>query len=372
MLAALIQVVDNRVLCQGSWTLLGIIDLQNTIADVVLPAQQEIIINGAAVEKMDTAGAWFLHSAIKLWQEQGKSIVFRKFPKEYQRLLNLLARHATELDTAAAVAPPKKRNFLYSLGKQTSKKFRQALDFLSFIGELVVKLLQIATLQRKFQWRTFIKAIDESGFQALPIIGLLSFLIGVVLAYQMGLQLKDYGANIYVVNVTGLAILREFGPLIAAIIAAGRTSSALTAKIGAMIINEEVDALKTMGFSPVARLALPKVLAVVIAMPLLTVWADIFGVLGSMVMSKNMLGIGFEHFLQRFQDVIKLKPYLIGLSKAPVFGLLIAAVGCFQGFQVTAKAESVGKRTTKSVVQAIFLIIVADALFSVLFSWQDI
>jgi len=165
-----------------------------------------------------------------------------------------------------------------------------------------------------------------------------------------------------------MAVLREFGPLMTAIIIAGRTSSAITAQIGTMILNEEVDALRTMGLSPMSRLVVPKVLGLLIVMPLLTFWADVFGVIGAMVMSKNMLNINYGDFLNRFQHVVAIKHYYIGLSKAPFFAMIIAAVGCFQGFRVAPNADSLGKQTTISVVQAIFLIIIADALFSILYS----
>jgi len=371
MLAASLHIVDNQLICQGSWTITGIVHLQDTVKDMFLSTQQTWVINGENIEALDTAGACFLHDLVNQWRKQDQEIHYGHFPERFQGFLDMLGKHAEVLQQVEVV-PPKGESFLYKVGKEVYNKYRQLLMFLSFIGEFTLIFIQTIGLRKTFQWRSFIKTLDEAGYQALPIIALLSFLIGVVLAYQMGLQLRIYGANVYIVNVTGLAILREFAPLITAIIAAGRTSSALTAKIGTMIVNEEVDALRTMGISPMVRLVFPQVLAVVIALPLLTVWADIFGVMGSMVMSKGMLGLDFENFLHRFQDVIPLKPYVIGIIKAPVFGLLVAAIGCFQGMQVSAKAESVGHRTTTSVVQAIFAIIVADALFSVLFSWQDI
>lgn len=371
MMSASIQVVDNQVICQGEWTLTGIVALQKTAADLILPSQEAFAINCEHISQMDTAGAWFLQCLTKQWQAQGKQTYYMAFAERYQPFLVLLQQHTKKVEEAE-ILPPPRENMLVLIGKAVMERCQSFLSFSSFLGELVVVGLQTLTFKRHFQWRTFIKAIDEAGYQALPIIGLLSFLIGVVLSYQMGIEFRLYGASIYVVNVTGLAILREFGPLITAIIAAGRTSSALTAKIGTMIVNDEIDALRTMGFTPLSRLVLPKVVAVVIALPLLTVWANIFGVLGSMVMSRGILDISYQHFLEHFHDVVKIKNYWVGLSKAPVFGFIVAAVGCYRGLQVTAKAESVGWQTTKSVVQAIFLIIIADALFSVLFSWWDI
>jgi phospholipid/cholesterol/gamma-HCH transport system permease protein len=244
-------------------------------------------------------------------------------------------------------------------------------EFHSFIGLALFTVKQWFQ-PKNIQWNSIFKIVEETGCKALPIIGLLSFLIGIVLAYQMGLQLKDYGANAYIVDFSGLAILREFGPLITAIIVAGRTGSAFTAQIGIMKINEEIDALKTFGLSPVERLVLPRIFGLLIAIPLLTVWADAFGIMGCMVMANGMLDLGYADFLARFQQVIELKTYALGLIKTPVFAVLIAQVGCFQGFQVGYSADSVGSQTTRSVVQSIFLIIITDAFFSVLYSWQGL
>jgi len=203
-------------------------------------------------------------------------------------------------------------------------------------------------------------------------LALLSFLIGVVLAYQMGLQLKTYGANVYIAYLTGLAVVREFGPLITAIIVAGRTSSSFTAQIGTMKVKEEIDALKTMGLSVTERIVLPKVLGLLIVFPLLVFWSDLFGILGSMVVSKSMLDVGHIEYLSRLKQEVGVEEYWVGLSKAPVFAILIAIVGCYQGFLVSSSADSVGARTTMSVVQALFLIIIADAVFSIYYSWMGI
>ena len=207
------------------------------------------------------------------------------------------------------------------------------------------------------------------GLQALPIVALLACLIGVVLTYQMGLQLKTYGANIYIVYLTGMALQREFAPLITAIIVAGRTSSAFTAQLGSMKVNEELDALTIMGIPPTELLVLPKIIALFLVFPILIFWADVFGTIGSMIMSKFMLNVGYLEFIQRLKESLGVKQYFLGLAKAPVFSMIIALVGCYQGFLVKGSANSVGLSTTKSVVQAIFLIIVADSIFSVVYSW---
>jgi len=203
-------------------------------------------------------------------------------------------------------------------------------------------------------------------------VGLLSFLLGIVVAYQGAGQLKQYGANIFVADLLGLSMLREFAPLITAIIVAGRSGSAYAAQIGTMAVTEEIDALRTIGIPPLDLLVLPKIIALVIALPLLTAYADVLGVFGGMIMARSQLGVGFGEFLDRFVLAVDISTYLVGICKAPVFAIIIAVIGCFQGFRTQGGADSVGRQTTRSVVQAIFLVIVADALFSVAFSVLDI
>jgi len=218
------------------------------------------------------------------------------------------------------------------------------------------------------RWRPLLAVLETAGAHALPIVGLLSFLMGLVIAYQGGVQLRNYGANIFVVELVALTMLRELAPLLTAIIVAGRTGSAFTAQIGTMRVTEEVDALATIGISPMALLVVPKLLGLMIALPLLALFADIAGILGGMVMAALMLGVAFPDFLDRLPMAVDLTSLFIGLGKAPVFAAIIALVGCYQGFQVGGSAESVGRQTTLSVVQAIFLVIVVNAVFSVAFS----
>jgi phospholipid/cholesterol/gamma-HCH transport system permease protein len=222
------------------------------------------------------------------------------------------------------------------------------------------------------RWRHVLRSLQTAGFEALPITGLLSFLMGIVIAYQGAEQLQRFGANIYVADLVGLSMVRELSPMLTAIIVAGRSGSAYTAEIGTMKVTEEIDALRTIGVGPVELLVLPKMLALIIALPLLTVFTDVTGVLGGMVMARAQLDVSFDTFFDRLDDAISLTSFLIGIGKAPVFAIIIALVGCYQGFQVTGSADSVGRQTTVSVVQSIFLVIVTDALFSIAFSWLEI
>jgi phospholipid/cholesterol/gamma-HCH transport system permease protein len=224
----------------------------------------------------------------------------------------------------------------------------------------------------RMRWRAVLAEIEIGGFDALPIIGLTSFLLGVVVAYQGADQLKHYGANVFVVELVGYAMLREFAPLIGAIIIAGRSGSAHTAQIGTMVVTEEIDAMRTIGIDPLERLVLPKVIALAIALPLLTVFADLTGVFGGMVMARSQLDISFVEFADRFGRVMQGSALLIGVGKSLVFALIIVMLGCFQGFRTRGSADSVGRQTTLSVVQSIFVVIFADGLFSVAFNLLDL
>ncbi|OAD19402.1 ABC transporter, permease protein [Candidatus Thiomargarita nelsonii] len=201
---------------------------------------------------------------------------------------------------------------------------------------------------------------------------MLAFLTGVVLAYQGGSQLSQYGANIFIVDLVGITLLRELAPLLTAIIVAGRSGAAYTAQIGTMRVTDEIDALRTLGIAPMELLVLPKLLALIILMPLLSAFADIVGILGGMLIANFSFGVSVTDFLDRLPEAVSLTNYLVGIGKAPVFAAIIALVGCYQGFQVSGGADSVGKQVTVSVVHAIFLVIVVDALFSILFNWLGI
>ena len=258
------------------------------------------------------------------------------------------------------------------VGKTTVGIFNQLVEMLSFVGETAIAIAKSIMQPKRIRWRPILFNIRTAGFDALPIVGLLTFLLGVVVAYQGAAQLRQYGANIFVADLIGLSMLREFAPLITAIIIAGRSGSAYAAQIGTMAVTEEIDAMRTLGISPQEMLVLPKLIALVVALPLLTVFADMLGVFGGMLMARQQLDVGFIEFLDRFVKAVSPTTFMIGVGKAPVFAVIIAIVGCFQGFKTKGGADSVGRQTTRSVVQSIFLVIVADALFSIAFSMLDL
>jgi phospholipid/cholesterol/gamma-HCH transport system permease protein len=356
------------VRCAGAWTVRGIAPLERQLSALSCPAGSALVIDASAIAVLDTAGAWLLHRTIHAQKESGADVRVTGLRPEFDTLLQLVATHAGTARPALPVPP----GLLAGIGQQVWNSLHGASGMLAFIGESALIFFRSVIQPRRIRWRPVLHNLQSAGFEALPIVGLLSFLMGVVIAYQGADQLQRFGANIFIVDLVGLAMLRELSPLLTAIIVAGRSGSAYTAQIGTMKISEEIDALRTIGVGPQELLVLPKILALVIALPLLTVYADVAGVLGGMIMARTQLDVGFVLFLDRLGEAIDLSTLLTGVGKTPVFAVIIALVGCYQGFRASGSADSVGRQTTTSVVQAIFLVIVADALFSVVFNWLDI
>jgi phospholipid/cholesterol/gamma-HCH transport system permease protein len=350
--------------CNGEWVITNINTLEHQLQQLNLPTQG-VTIDGADVSKMDSAGAWLLSANIKNKDANSSATKFVNFSEQHQKLLSLIEEREA---TAIVIPVQKKPSFSAKIGKFTVDQLTELMDFLAFTGMLAMETLRLIRKPQKFRFAALVSVMDTTGLRALPIIALLSFMIGVVMSYQMGAQLKTYGANLYIVDFIGLSVLSEFGPLLTAIMVAGRTGSAFTAQLGTMKVNQEIDALNTMGVTPAELLLIPRLLGLFLVLPLLAMWADVFGILGGMIMAHDMLGVSPYDFLVRFHHVIPLKTLLIGLGKAPVFAMLIASIGCFEGMRVAGSADSVGKQTTRSVVLSIFFIIVADAIFSVIFS----
>lgn len=355
----------HTLIGRGEWILKHYKEIKTLLDSLKIFQENAVSIDGHAISKMDSAGALLLCSFVEKAEKKGIKVELKNFSEQLTKLLSIVKK-----DTASMkkINEPAEESFLYNVGKNTYFQLSETRRYIDFIGQLTMESFRILKKKTSFRLSEVADVITSTGVTALPIIALLSFMIGIVISYQMGNQLLKYGANVFIVDLLGLSVLREFGPLLSSIMVAGRSGSAFTAELGIMKINQEIDAINTLGVTPGELLLLPKILGLLIAMPLLTMWADMFGIFGGMVMANSMLGVNWYDFLSRFQHAIPYRALLIGLGKAPVFALIIASVGCFQGMQVSGSAESVGKRTTKSVVIAIFLIMVSDAIFSVLFS----
>lgn len=334
----LFEASTKRLICQGDWDLAHFSAIQLALQKIEWPKTGEVILDGTQIGKMDSAGAFLLFSLQTKLTKKGLTTHLQSLAKEHEKLLNIIKG---ESENQPEVQPIQLPNWFARVGQKTVTQLNGFNIYLNFIGKLSIEALRVLPNPLHWRFNSLTSVIYRNGFQALPIIALLSFMIGVVLTYQMGLQLKNYGANIFIVDLLGLAILREFGPLLTAIMVAGRTGSSYTAQLGMMKINQEIDALNTMGVTPAELLLLPRILGLVIALPLLAMWSNIFGVFGGMVMANNMLNITWYDFLHRFPLVVSLKSLLIGIGKTPVFALIIASTGCFQGMQVEGSADSV-------------------------------
>jgi phospholipid/cholesterol/gamma-HCH transport system permease protein len=359
---AAIQSSDGVFYCVGHWTLAGIADLEKNLTQVRWPAG-EWVLDGSRIQAFDTTGALLLADTLAALQQAGHRVQLVRLHPEYQALLELVVdRNKT---AHAPPEPGKPPGPVAVLGRQAWTKVEHMLGLLAFLGETSVVLIHALLWPARLRWRALFANLESAGLDAIPIVGLLSFLIGLVIAYQGGNQLRYYGANIFIVELVCLTMMRELAPLLTAIIVAGRTGSAFAAQIGTMQVTEEVDALRTIGINPFAMLVVPKLLGLCIALPLLTVFADAASTFGGMVVARFLLDVSFTEFMQRIPRVITPFSFLFGICKTPVFAIIIALVGCYQGFQVRGGADSVGRQTTESVVQAIFLVIIVDALFAV-------
>lgn len=330
------------------------------------PAGGSLRFEGSGIQALDTGGAVVLSRAVREARRRGCEVTVEGLRSEHAQLMTLVAAHWDAMMTHAAARPTAR---LQSTIANLAGRFLQGL---AFIGDSSMALVRVCASPARLRWRSALNSLRLDGVNALPITGLLTFLIGVVIAYQGAEQLRKFGTNIFIVDLVGISLLREIAPLIAAILIAGRSGSAYAAHIGTMKVTEELDALRTFGLSPTELLVLPRMLALVVALPLLTVYADVLGVFGGMLIAANQLNVSFAAFLSRFEEAVALRHFLIGVGKAPFFAVIIALVGCYQGFQIRGGVDDVGRHTTLSVVQSIFLVIIFDALCSIMLNWWDL
>ena len=353
----------------GRWTIAESARLDKDLRELNPGAGQAITMDASHIERLDSTGAWLLLRTRRALESAGHTVSALRVPERYAALVENLDR---EDRPSAHPHPPHMRPWryrLYRIGKATVVAGQQGWRMLGYLGRVTVETGEMIAAPRKnLRFAAMVYQVEETGISALPIVGLLAFLIGIVLAYQGADQLKRFGAEIFTINLLGVGVLREIGGLITAIIVAGRSGSAFTAHLGSMRVNEEIDAMQTMGLNTVDTLVLPRIIGLVIALPLLTFFSDIMGILGGAMMCYFDLGITIPVFLRQLSEAVNVNTLMVGLIKAPVFAFVIALVGCYEGFQVERSAASVGLLTTRSVVESVFLVIVLDAAFSVMFS----
>ncbi len=325
-----------------------------------------LLFDLSGIESVDTAGMILF---LSIREERAPLRPrYRHASREFCRMYRLVRRYEVPL--------PEKRTgfwhpfaaFVEKIGEAALSIVNDSLLFLNFLGAVTLAFFRSLLHPAAIRIKETSANIYKAGVTALPIVALSSFLVGIVVAYQSGVQLEKYGANIFIVDMIGISIPRELAPLITSIIVAGRTGSSYTAQIGVMKITEEIDAMKTMGFEIFRFIVLPRIFALIVALPLLIFFADIIGIYAGMIIAKTQLGINPAQFTERLQSAVDVRHYIVGLVKAPFFAFIIAAIGCFRGFEVAGNTESIGRYTTMSVVNAIFLVVAIDALFSVIFT----
>lgn len=349
----------SRLVLSGPYLVSTIGNVDRALRKIDMPLDH---IDLSGVTEIDTVGAW---TASQLAHRHSARIVGADSRAE--RLMKAL-----NSDAKSGTIKAPRENILMrvprAIGEGIVNFGTGVFGLLGFLGEVMVGFGNIIRHPSRFRVKAFVHQLELVGVTALGIVGLMSFLIGIVVAQQGAVQLQQFGAEIYTINLTGRLTLRELGVLMTAIMVAGRSGSAFAAQIGTMKLTEEVDAMRTIGISPIEALVIPRVMAAVIMMPLLGFYSACMGIIGGAFIADVSLDIPFFTFLSRIQEVVPMYDLYVGMAKAPVFGLIVAIAGCYQGMQVEGNSEQVGRRTTKAVVQAIFMVIVLDAFFAVFFT----
>jgi phospholipid/cholesterol/gamma-HCH transport system permease protein len=356
-----------RLLAGGRWDLVGTARLTAGLDAVAPAAGRPVLLEMDGLEALDTVGAILLAHLLDRLEAGDRRVEMTAARPEHAALLDAV-RQAERGEPLPTRRDTLIIDMIERTGRGAVEALKEARDLLGFLGLLTITVGRIIRRPSRLRLAAVMFHIEQTGLNALPILGLLTFLIGVVLSFQGADQLRRFGADVFVVNLLGISILREIGVLMTAIIVAGRSGSAFTAQIGTMKVNQEVDALRTLGLDPLELLVVPRVLALMITLPLLAFFADVMGLFGGAMMTYTTLGITFAQFIKQLNSAIGLSTFVVGIVKAPVFALVIAMVGCYEGLKVSGSAESVGRLTTRSVVEGIFLVIVMDAAFSILFS----
>ncbi|WP_461829470.1 MlaE family ABC transporter permease [Aquifex sp.] len=345
------QIKDDTLLLKGLWTIEHFKEIEAELKKLNLPFN---LVDASRIEKLDFYGAYLIDRYLSRYP-----ILHLK--EEYKKILEAVKEKPR--------IPAPRRGVLATL---VDTIYQKITDFYEFIVYTGLVFYEGITHIRSLEFRNLVKELEEAGPKAIGIITVLTFLIGVVIAYQSSAQLATFGANIFIVDLVSIAITRELSPLIVGIVMAGRSASSYTAEVGLMKVSEEIDLMRTLGISPYASIVLPKLLSSILLFPLLITYGDVVGIVGGMLVSQFTLGISPEQFLRRLDEVLYPDHFWAGVIKGPIFGGAVALIGTYEGFKVEKKAESIGFSVTRSVVKAIFSIIFLDALFSVIYRWLNI
>lgn len=327
---------------------------------------REMLVDVSGVGRLDTAGAMVLERVLRSCSQRSETSRIVGASPAHQQLLANVAPHVAPCE----IEPARRNAFLmmtHRLGKGVAEGYRASIEVLNFIGLTLATLARAARHPKRLRMTSIVYHMEEAGIDAMPIIGLMSFLIGAVVAFMGAKILRLFNAEVFTVELVGISVMREFGVLLAAILVAGRSGSAYTAAIGTMKIREEIDALRALGLDPIEVLVLPRTIALIVFMPILAFMAAVLGVIGGGVVAATAMDISPAFFVSRLQETIAISNFWVGLIKAPFFAFVIAIIGCFQGMEVEGSSESLGQRTTLSVVQSLFVVIILDAFFAMFF-----
>jgi len=360
----------------GEWSVREVAAIEAALAAVDVASAPRIRIAAEAITQLDLSGAWALRGFVRRARRAGAEVAFRGTPPDQLRLLDttLEEQPPPDPDPAPPTAAPGEPGdrALVAIGRYAVRTGRDLLGGLAFLGRTCIILGASLAHPRRLRPISVIRHVYETGITAMPIVALIAFLVSVIIAYLSAQQLRGLGADIYVVDLVTIGVLRELGVLLTSIIVAGRSGSAYAAELGSMKLNEEVDALIATGAEPFELLVVPRVLGLVVALPLLTVIADLIGLAGGALLCRYLLDMPLTQYVNRVDYSIASTTFWVGIIKAPVFALLISLAGCYRGMQVRGSARELGHLVTVAVVQAIFLVILADALFAILFMKMQI
>ncbi len=360
-----------RLIATGAWTVREATVLDGALRRLRVPIPPtpdftgEMDISGIA--EIDTAGAWLLQRTARAWESSGLKTRFAGATQAFRILIEEVEQRAS-VEPPKVVAPPALTQFASDMTRALGGVWRDMVLLTSFLGDVTVTFMRLLREPWRFRPTSFVHHLDHAGVRAVPIIALICALIGAVVMQQGVVQLRPFGAEPFAVNMVGILALREVGILLTAIMVAGRSGSAFTAEIGSMKMREEIDAMRTLGIDPMETLVAPRVLALIVALPLLTFLGDLMSLIGAGVMAMAVLGLDIPTYLDSLQGAVDMKHFVAGMIKAPFAALIIGLVGCLEGLKVEGSAESLGTHVTSAVVKAIFLVIILDALFAMFLS----